>query len=117
MVVSALILLLALPLRTYLAQHAEIGSVQRAQALQRHRVQQLQQQNAKADQPAVIQQQARARLQLVAPGERDYVVVAPSPAPLPPPPRDRPTAVLPSAPSRPWFGALWDSAQTAGGAG
>ena len=113
-VVSALILLLALPLRTYLSQHAEIARVEAAQAAQQHRVQLLQQQNARAEQPAVVEEQARLRLQLTLPGERTYVVVTPSASPTPAPPGDRPTAVLPSTPTRTWFDALWGSALTAG---
>lgn len=113
-VISALAVLLALPLRTYLGQRGDITALATAQAQQRHRIDLLHQQVARAQTPAVIEQQARQRLQLTFPGQTDYVVVDPPRPPAPPPPRDRPTTVVPADPHRPWWSALWESTGTAG---
>jgi len=113
-VVSALALLLALPLRTYLGQHAEITSLQTAQTQQQQRIETLRRTINRAQDPVVVEQQARERLQLTFPGQVDYVVVPPSAAPAPPPPTDRPTTVVPVAPRQAWWSSLWASTEAAG---
>ena len=112
-VVSALALLLAIPLKTYLGQHNQIDSLQQTQALQEKRIDALQKSVKQYDDPAYITQQARARLHLIAPGETDYVVV-PSAAKAPPPAvRAAPAVVVPGTSADPWWTRLWASAAQA----
>jgi len=108
-VVSALAVLLALPLRTYLAQHGQISALQARQVEQRHRIELLRRSVTRGQDPAVVQRQARERLHFTFPGQTDYVVVVPSRPPAPPPPTDPPTTVVPVDPARPWWGSLWES--------
>lgn len=113
--ISALAVLLALPLRTYLGQRSDIAATQAAQAAQRHRIAVLARQVSRDQDPAYVEQQARARLQLVKPNETDYVVITP-PKPKPAPAKvGTSTALVPaSAGDQTWYGALWGSVTVAG---
>jgi hypothetical protein len=102
-------------LRVYLRQHDQIASLRAQAAAERAQVASLQQQQARWNDPAYVEAQARSRLQFVKPGQRSYVVI-------------EPTAKVPAAPAKgvvagavgvagsSWIDGLWQSVQKAGAA-
>ena len=99
----ALTLAYAYPVRVYLAQQAQIDQLQASQAAQRNRISDLKAQIARWDDPNYIIMQARTRLQLVRKGELLYVVQA-DPVPTG-------SATAPSDGS--WLSQLWSNVQGA----
>ncbi len=100
LVLLALMLAYAYPVRLYLAQEAQIQAIQTAQADQRARIKSLTQQTAEWNDPAYIEAQAHARFYMVPPGAKTYVVqMAPTPT----------TAPVAKSPTAPWYGQLWSS--------
>ena len=99
----ALTLAYAFPLRVYLAQQAEINQLESDQRAQREHIQQLADQVARWEDEEYVVAQARSRLQLVRAGERIYVVGV------------VPTATGESGPPAPttWYQQVWSSVQTA----
>jgi cell division protein FtsB len=92
-VVCAMALTVAVPLRNYVAQRQELAAVSQQQQVLAAQVADLARQRARLSDPAEIAAQARSRLGYVAPGEVPYVVqlpVAPDP--------DR---------GVPWYRQLW----------
>lgn len=75
LVLSALVLAYAYPVRTYLAQRAEITRLEQSQEGQRQRITTLAAEREKWNDPEYVRTQARKRLQYVRPGEVAYVVV------------------------------------------
>jgi cell division protein FtsB len=99
----ALTLAYAYPLRVYLAQQSQIEQMETAQQEQRQRIQDLTDQLARWNDDEFVIAQARSRLQLVRAGERVYVIgVESTPA----------GAAAGGAPA-PWYQQLWSSVQTA----
>ncbi|HET9141070.1 septum formation initiator family protein [Actinophytocola sp.] len=103
-VVCALALSVAVPLRTYLGQRAEVEIQEQREAELRAQVEQLEKRKAQLDDPAQVEAEARRRLRYVRPGETPYVVELPgdhdqrpSGEPAPPPPRQQA-----------WYETLWD---------
>ncbi len=93
----------AYPVRTYLAQQAQIDQMQSAQVEQRKRIQELTDRVAKWDDEDYVIAQARSRLQLVRKGELFYVVGVPP-------------AVTDSGakdPEATWYEQLWSNLQAA----
>src|SRR3954452_22533032 len=84
LVVCALVVSAALPLREFLSQRADIRHLQQSQAAARARVAALEEQEARLADPAYVAALARDRLHFVRPGETAYVVIAPSAAPATP---------------------------------
>ena len=76
-VVCALAFTIAVPLRTYLAQRAEIRDQQAQQAQLQQTVAQLQGRKSELSDPAQIEAEARRRLRYVKPGETPYIVQLP----------------------------------------
>jgi cell division protein FtsB len=76
-VVCALALSVAVPLRTYLGQRDEVAVQQRRQAELRAQVEQLEARKAQLEDPAQVEAEARRRLRYVMPGETPYVVELP----------------------------------------
>jgi len=76
-VVCALALSVAVPLRTYLGQRAEVQIQEQRKAELRGQVEQLEQRKAALNDPAQVEAEARQRLRLVRPGETPYVVELP----------------------------------------
>jgi len=99
----ALTLAYAFPLRVYLAQQAEINQLESDQRAQRERIQQLADQINRWQDDEYVMAQARSRLQLVRAGERVYVVGV------------VPTTPGESGPAAPltWYQQVWSSVQTA----
>jgi cell division protein FtsB len=99
----ALTLSYAYPLRVYLAQQAEIRQLESDQRAQREHIQQLVEQVARWNDEDYVVAQARARLQLVRAGERIYVVGV-----------DPTTTGETGESAKPaWYQQVWSSVQTA----
>ena len=109
LVVCAVVLSVAVPLRNYLAQRGALDDTVRQQEQLREEVDGLEQRKAQLSDPAQVEVEARDRLRYVRPGETPYVVQLPSQTPAAPP-VDVPRA----APDGQWYGELWSS--IAGGA-
>src|SRR3954462_11870116 len=84
LVVCALVVSAALPLREFLSQRADIRHLQQSQAAARARVAALEEQKARLEDPSYTAALARDRLHFVRPGETAYVVIAPSAPPVAP---------------------------------
>jgi cell division protein FtsB len=99
LVVCALALTVAVPLRNYVAQRQELAAVSEQQRVLAAEVASLQRERARLADPAEIEAQARSRLGYVMPGEVPYVVqlpVAPGPDPA-----------TGAAAGVPWYRVLW----------
>ncbi len=111
LVVCALVVSGALPLREYLSQRGAIADAVAAQAAQRGRVASLEQQQGQLQDPAYVRSQARLRLHYVLPGETAYVVLGPAGTSGPSGPKGRRQPAKGSA--APWYSQLWGSVQAA----
>ncbi|WP_232660595.1 FtsB family cell division protein [Pseudonocardia sp. TRM90224] len=99
LVVCALALTVAVPLRNYVAQRQELSAVSEEQRQLAAQVDELTRQRARLSDPAEIAAQARSRLGYVAPGEVPYVVQLP-PAPAV-------DAGQAAGSGVPWYRTLW----------
>ena len=104
-VVCALALTVAVPLRNYVAQRQELAAVSEQQQALADEVARLTQEQSRLADPAEVAAQARSRLGYVMPGEVPYVVELP------------PGAISGPAPDPhagvPWYRSLWH--EVAGG--
>jgi cell division protein FtsB len=105
MVVCALALSVAVPLRTYLTQHAQVQQELAAQARLQQQEQQLEQRKQQLSDPAEIQAEARSRLGMVMPGETPYTVQLPGDGQQ----GDQHGSPQQQAADKPWFEQLWTS--------
>jgi len=112
LVLSALVLAYAYPVRTYFAQRAELERVEREQAAQRARIEELAAQREMWNDPMYVAAQARERLQYVRPDETPYVVVV---APDPADSAADSAGEADAEDERPWFGELWSTLEAADG--
>ncbi len=112
LVVCALVVSAALPLREFLSQRADIRHLEQSQAAATKRVAALQEQKARLADPDYVAALARDRLHFLRPGEIAYVVIT----------RDRPAvapadarraASAPTGPEAPWYSQLWGSVRAA----
>ncbi len=101
LVFCAVALALAVPLRDYLTQRAELGATVSQEQQLRVQYASLEQEKAALADPAYIESEARRRLQYVKPGDTVYVVNAPA---LPTPTPTTPVAATTTAP---WYQHLW----------
>jgi cell division protein FtsB len=76
-VVCALALSVAVPLRTYLGQRDDVELEEQRQADLRSQVEVLEERKAQLDDPAQVEAEARRRLRYVMPGETPYMVELP----------------------------------------
>ncbi|MBB5956318.1 cell division protein FtsB [Saccharothrix tamanrassetensis] len=106
MVVCALALSIAVPLRTYLAQREELREVNASQETLRAEVGQLEQRKRELADPAHLEAEARRRLHYVRPGETPYIVQLPGDAERKLE-EERPAAA--PAADKAWYEQLWDS--------
>ncbi|GGM74727.1 hypothetical protein GCM10012275_51770 [Longimycelium tulufanense] len=102
LVVCALALSVAVPLRTYLSQRTAIEQEQRKQDQLRAEVRELERRKAQLEDPAQVEAEARRRLLFVRPGETPYVVQ------LPPTAEQRPPSDTDRERGQ-WYSELWDS--------
>jgi cell division protein FtsB len=104
-VICAIALSLAYPVREYIAQRQQIDQLLAQQQTLSAQIQALQQQNVKLSQTWYIEQQAEDQLHMCFPDEQCYQVVSGQPAK---------TAAAPKkAAVNPWYGKLWHSVQQA----
>ncbi|MEU1985253.1 septum formation initiator family protein [Nocardia sp. NPDC019395] len=104
MVVCALAMTLAVPMRTFFTQRAEAAQLAAERRVLADDIARLKDRRAQQQDPAYIRSEARDRLRLVMPGETPYIVQVPGmevPAiPDPQAPKDVPD---------PWYTDLWRS--------
>jgi cell division protein FtsB len=105
-VLAALAIALAGPLRQLITQRAQISSLQSDVEKQTQELKQLQQQQRQWADPSYVAQQARERLHYVMPGEVPYVTLAPTPSPSA-------SSVAAAVRDEPWYAQLWSSVQGA----
>jgi len=80
-VVIALVLSLAYPIKEYVGQRTEIAALEQDRRETRARVEALEERQRQLQDPAYIEQQARERLNYAMPGDRIFVVVDSEPEP------------------------------------
>ena len=104
-VICAIALSLAYPVREYIAQRQQIDQLLAQQQTTAAEVKALEEQNARLGQTWYIEQQARDQLHMCFPREQCYEVISGVP----------PTsaATRNTAPADPWYSKLWESVQRA----
>src|SRR5690242_1944630 len=111
LVVCALVLTLAYPLRAYLAQRTQMAQVGKQVTADQRQVDRLEKKRRQLEDPGYIESQARSRLQYAKPGEKSLVVVSPTPSRAP----DKGPQVRKDAKDTdPWWVQLWSTVQGAG---
>ena len=103
LVLAALVVTLAIPLRAWMSQQSEIAALESDVAQARERVTGLEAELKDWEDPAFIIAQARSRLHFVFPGEVGYVVLGEDDRPIVPEEEER------AADEAPWYSRLWDS--------
>jgi cell division protein FtsB len=103
-VICAIALSLAYPIREYLAQRQQIGQLVAQQQAMLTQVKDLQAQQAKLSDGSYIEQLARQALDMCFPGTQCYVVEGSQP--------QLGTTAGPPGPA-PWYARLWQSVQQA----
>jgi cell division protein FtsB len=76
-VIIFLVVILAAPLHRYLSSHGAVEQARQERRDNQAQLAKVQQQLARLDDPAYVEQQARTRLQYALPGDTVYVVVHP----------------------------------------
>ncbi|GAA2051651.1 FtsB family cell division protein [Williamsia deligens] len=107
LVISAVALTLAVPLRTYFAQRSEAEQLRSANASISREVGELQQKVAEQDDPAYVEEQARQRLLMVRPGEIPLAMQFPTP-----PEKSDDQKRAERQASNPWYTNLLDAVST-----
>lgn len=107
-VLGALVVTLAIPVREWIAQRAEIHQLIDDVAGAEGRVADLEDQRQRWQDPAYVEAQARERLQFVMPGEVGYVVIDDTGAG-----NAADEAAADPVSSDPWYVRLWGSVGTA----
>ena len=104
-VLCAIALSLAYPVREYIGQRRQIDQLTAQRATAEAAVRRLQAEDKKLTSPAYVEQQARDRLHMCMPGQTCYVVI----------PGKKPPAAAAPAPAHvtPWYEKLWGSVRAA----
>lgn len=106
-VVIFLVVLVAPTLRAYLQQQSDIEALRAQVSQQRMTVEELQQEQARWEDPAYVEQQARTRLKFVKVGEKSYTVLDPEK-------KDTTGAIAHGGDAvEPWYDTVWSSMQAA----
>jgi cell division protein FtsL len=105
-VLCAIALSLAYPIREYIAERRQIDQLQAQNAAIAAQVQYLKSQQRSLTSPARIEQEARDNLHMCFPHQTCYEVITPSQP-------HHSSAVRPTA--TPWYGRLWESVRKADG--
>jgi len=103
-VLGALALTLALPIREWVSQRMEISRLEASVVATQQEVADRTTEQERWQDPAYVAAQARSRLHFVLPGEIGYVVIGADEAPV------APAAVNED---RSWWSGLWDSVRAA----
>lgn len=104
MVVCALALTLAVPMRTFFSQRAEAAQLEQERRAIETELDVLRDRRSEQQDPAYIRSEARQRLRLVMPGETPYIVQVPGiEEPAPADPTEKPRE------PDPWYTDLWHS--------
>lgn len=103
-VVAALALTIALPLREWVSQRMEINRLEQSVTDAQARVQELTDEQARWQDPAYVEAQARSRLHFVMPGEIGYVVIGAESVPDQVGTQEQQTS---------WWSGMWDSVRAA----
>lgn len=106
-VICAVALSLAYPVREYIAQRRQIDQLQAEHRMEQAQVSKLEAEQKRLTDPAYIEDQARARLGLCLPRETCYVVIDGRPGGG----RPQPAATR----HGPWYVTLWKSVEQADG--
>jgi cell division protein FtsB len=107
---ALIVFTLAVPAREVISQRQQIAALQSANDAQSGRVEALQVQQQRLQDPAYITSLIRERLHYVMPGEVGYVVLDPSEAPAP-------TAKKAATAVVAWYSTVWSSVRTTDAAG
>ena len=113
MIVGALVLLAIIvgpTLKAYIGQKQQISALREQVTAQEKVVDELKAEQARWQDPAYVEQQARQRLKFVKPGEKSYTVLDPEPDAGN---RDPLAAIASSDEELPWYQGVWESARTA----
>ncbi|HEX4834154.1 MAG TPA: septum formation initiator family protein [Trebonia sp.] len=103
-VICAIALSLAYPVREYIAQRQQIDQLLAQRAATSAQVKALQKEATELSQPAYVEQRARDELHMCFPDEQCYEVINPQP----------PATSAPAKPVvSPWYAKLWQSVQRA----
>jgi cell division protein FtsB len=104
-VLCAIALSLAYPVREYIGQRRQIDQLTARRATAEAAVRRLQAEDKKLTSPAYVEQQARDRLHMCMPHQTCYVVI----------PGKKPPAAVAPAPAHvtPWYEKLWGSVRAA----
>lgn len=111
-VVCALVLSLAYPIKEYLGQRSEIAALEQTRRETQDRVEALQFRQEQLQDPAYVEQQARQRLHYAMPGDRVFVVVDDQ-AGSTQAPADVPADAAPPADGDSWLERLGESVRRA----
>ena len=104
-VICAIALSLAYPVREYIAQRQQIDQLLAEQQTMSAQVKALSEQNVRLNQVQYVEQQAEDRLHMCFPQEQCYEVVSGQP--------EKASVAKPQAAADPWYAKLWDSVQKA----
>jgi cell division protein FtsL len=104
-VICAITLSLAYPVREYIAQRRQIGQLGAQQTSLMIQLKQLQQEQRQLNDPAYIEQLARDKLHMCLPNQACYVIIDGKPAAG----LIQPKSAQPS----PWYDRLWESVRQA----
>lgn len=104
-VVCALAFTIAVPLRTYLSQRAEVAEQEARQAELKREVAQLERRKAQLSDPAQVEAEARRRLRYVMPGETPYMIQFPGEKSG----EQRKAGQSGATSAATWYEYLWDS--------
>jgi cell division protein FtsB len=105
-VICAIALSLAYPVREYIAQRQQIDQLLAQQQTTSAQVKALEEQNARLGQTWYVEQQARDQLHMCFPREQCYEVISGVSSPS--------ATARNTAPADPWYAKLWGSVQRAG---
>lgn len=106
-VVCAIALSLAYPVREYIAQRQEIAEQRQQQRTAQRKVAELEEHRARLTDESYIKREARRRLNYCMPDEKCYLVLDGDGS------QREQTAAAQSAPRPPWYQALWRSVEEA----
>jgi cell division protein FtsB len=106
LVVVTLFVALAVPVRTWFAQRAEIAQLRADVSATRERVEELRIEQERWQDPAFVAAEARRRLHFVLPGEIGYVTLGVEAS-------QEEAAALAAAAAAPWYATLWGAVRQA----